>query len=241
MSRGSPAPTRVAGTSGTLNAANNAPINKRVTFLGRQSGGAKIPGSDANFQVFVAQTELPTTKKLALKQPAGTMIQIGAEFYVVGIDPVTTSAGNLSAFTNLADDGACKIITMAVEVHDPSGPVYEAGGLGLHPKHPRYIGAVLGSSPPVAIDALTNPVRIEIGAAATPFEIREILQLQANDDRIKTVNVAGGTDGTAPPAADPVYMDALNSLLALEDISIVAAPGLVELRPRPPPPRSTRR
>jgi len=220
-----PGTDAVAGTSGTLNAANNAPGNKRVTIVGRQSGGAKIPGSDDNFHVFVAQTELPTTKKLALKQPAGTMIQIGTEFYVVGIDPVTTSAGNLAGFNNLADDGACKIVTLAVEVHDPSGPVYEAGGLGLHPKHPRYIGAVLGANPPVAIDALTNPVRIELGAAVTPFELREILQLQANDDRVKTVRVAGGTDGTAPPAADPVYMDALNSLLALEDISIVAAPG----------------
>ena len=220
-----PGTEAAAGSSGTLNAANNAPINKRVTIHGRQPGGARMPNSDANFRVYVRQNELATTKKLALKQPAGTMIQIGQEFYVVGIDPVTTSAGNLSGFTNLADDGACSIITLSVEVHDPTGPVYEAGGLGLHPRHPRYIGAVLGSEPPIAIDALTNPIRIEIGSAATPFEIREILRLQADDQGLKTINVVGGTDGSAPPAADPVFKDALNSLLALEDISIVAAPG----------------
>ena len=92
-----------------------------------------------------------------------------------------------------------------------------------HPRHPRYIGNVLGADPPISSDALTNPVRIDIGSTATPFELRAAL-LAGGTNNVRTANVTGGLDGTGSPATAD-YEAALNSLLALEDISIVAAPG----------------
>lgn len=209
-----------AATTGKLNSGAVA-ANKQVSIAARAAGGARIAGSAANFRVVISQIGLATTKKLALRQPAGSMIQIGNDYYVVGVDPVQTSAANLTAFNALGDDDACTLITMMVEVYDPTGLVYEAAGLGLHPSHPRYIGTVLGASPPNASDAMTNPVMIQIGAQATPFDLRGALIL-AGDSR--EALVAGGSDGDGAPATQD-YQDALDSLLALEDVSIVAAPG----------------
>lgn len=209
------------GTSGQLTAGAAVTAAKKVAFTGRQPGGAKIPNTSANFKVVVTQQELPTTKRLALSQPAGTMIQINDEFYVIGLDPVITSAGNLTAFNALADDGACSIISFAVEVHDPTGLVYESAGLGLHPRHPRFAGTLLGAEPPNPSDAMSNPVTLEIGKDVTPFELRAAL---ADAEAASPVAVTGGSDGTKTPATAD-FQDALDSLLALEDISIVAAPG----------------
>jgi phage tail sheath protein FI len=112
-------------------------------------------------------------------------------------------------------------VSFAIEVTDPTGIVYETAGLGLHPRHPRYIGTLLGATPPNPSDAMTNPVQIEIGNTVTPFELRQAL---ADAAAASPVAVTGGSDGTATPTPD-VFGTALDSLLALEDISIVAAPG----------------
>jgi hypothetical protein len=209
------------GTTGQLTAGAAVAAAKRVAIASRRPGGARIANSTANFRVVVAEQELPTTKRLALTQPAGTMIRINAEYYVLGLDPVITSAGNLTGLTGLADDGACAIVSFAIEVTDPTGIVYETAGLGLHPRHPRFIGTLLGATPPNPSDAMTNPVQIEIGNTVTPFELRQAL---ADAAAASPVAVTGGSDGTATPTPD-VFGTALDSLLALEDISIVAAPG----------------
>jgi phage tail sheath protein FI len=225
----------VARIPGAGAAAATIALTKGVNFTARNVGGTTIPGSKANYAVVVTQIELPTTKKLALNQPAGTTVKIGDNLYVIGIDPIITTANSAAAFNNLADEGACAIVTLDVEVQDASGTVYEAGGLGLHPRHPRYIGNVLGENPPNAADALSNPIVFDPGTAKA-FELPAILvpppaagaPAPAADEipppPQKRHELLGGVDGTAPPPT-PTYQDALNSLLALEDISIVAAPG----------------
>ena len=210
-----------AGTTGQLTAGAAVAAAKKVAFTSRQPGGATISNSTANFSIIITQQQLPTTKSLALKQSPGTMIQINDDFYVIGIDPVITTAGNLAGFSGLADTGACTIISFAVDVYDPTGLVYEAGALGLHPRHPRFIGSLLGAFPPNASDAMTNPVRLDIGNTVTPFELRQAL---SDGAAASPVLVTGGTDGTGTPATAD-FQTALNSLLALEDVSIVAAPG----------------
>jgi phage tail sheath protein FI len=210
-----------AGTTGQIQAGAAVTNNKKVAFTARQPGGAKIGDTAANFRVEVTPQELPTTKRLALTQPAGTMIKINNDFYVLGLNPVTTSAGNLNGFNTLADDGACSIVSVAIEVFDTNGLVYEAAGLGLHPRHPRFIGVLLGATPPNPSDAMSNPVKIEIGNNVTPFELRAAL---ADGAAASPLAVAGGSDGTATPGTAD-YQKALDKLLALEDISIVAAPG----------------
>ncbi len=212
----------------TLNSGNPA-VNKRVILSARGEGGAKIAGSAHNFSVTIFETLLETTKELALKQPAGTMIKIGNEYFIIGVTPVLGSGANLNNFNNAADGADVKIVTIGIEVQDPTGAVYEAAALGLHPEHPRYIGTILGKTPPQAIEALTNPIELSIGSAATPFEVRGALMHQAEDTdnpnvEARTVGLKGGSDGTGGPSKDK-YKEALDSLLALEDISIVAAPG----------------
>jgi uncharacterized protein len=201
-------------TTGNLSSSNNT--NKRVIVAARYPGGGSVDGTDVQFVVTVTESALPTTKRLALKQPAGTMVQVGTEYYVLGVDPMPSSPANGTAFAGLGADDALTIVSLAVEIRDSSGIVYEAAGLGLHPRHARYIGTVMGARPPKSIDRLTNPVVIELGDTVTAFELRNLLT--AAPLALKT-----GTDGDAP-TVDP-YNDALASLLALEDISIIAAPG----------------
>jgi uncharacterized protein len=204
-----------AGNKAGEGAANpSATSGKKVTFTARTSGGARIGTTDANFRVAVRESELATTKRLALKQQPGTLVKTPSatpEYYVLG-----APAADGPKFTALADDGACSIVTLDVEVYDPTGLVYEASGLGLAPTHSRFIGSVMGEDPPQLRDRLTNPVKIAIGSTATAAELRETL---ANAD----VELKGGVDGTGNPAG---YEEAFNVLLALEDISIIAAPGL---------------
>ena len=210
-----------SATSGVLNVPAG-PANQQAVLAARAPGGAEIPNSaGVNFRVRLRQDSLATTKRLALRLPAGTMVQLNSDFYIMGTDPLVTSAGNASAFTALADDGAVSIVSLAVEIDDPSGVVIDYAGLGFHPRHPRYAGLVLGANPPNAADALTNPIQLNIGAGANAFDLRTAL-LGAAVERL--VELRGGSDGSgAAGAAD--YQGAFDRLLALEDISIVAAPG----------------
>ena len=209
-------------TSGVLNTPAG-PANKQVTLTARYPGGATIAGPAAvNFTVQLDQTGLASTKRLAQRLPTGTMVQIGSDYYVLGTNPMVTSAADASGFTGLADDGALQVIALSVIVSDPSGVVAEYAGLGFDARHPRYAGLVLGATPPTSSDALTNPVQLNIGAAATALDLRSAI-FGASNTQV-TVNLTGGGDGTGAPGAGD-YQDALNRLLALEDISIVAAPG----------------
>ncbi len=200
----------------TLNpSANN---NKKVGFAARAPGGARIPNSEANFRVVVSQSLLATTKKLALKQQPGTMVRTPAggsnfEFYVLGA-PATDGP----KFAALADADACEIVTLSVEVYDPAGLVYEANGLGLAPAHNRYAKTVLGENPPNLRDKLSNPVMLTMGDAVEPAELRAALTKTEGP-----VDLVGGVDGTGNPEN---FAKALDVLQALEDVSIIAAPGL---------------
>jgi hypothetical protein len=126
------------------------------------------------------------------------------------------------------------IVTLAVEVHDASGLVYEAAGLGLHPDHPRYVGRILGKQDPNSAEALSNPVELQIDAAAkyTAATLVEALVPAATEKLTREVELTGGNDGNGGPSSKD-YGTALDSLLALEDISIVAAPGATSLDPGP--------
>ncbi len=210
-----------AATSGVLNTPAG-PANKQVTFTARYPGGATLAGPGTiNFTVQLSQNSLASTKRLAQRLPVGTMVQIGNDYYVLGTSPMQTTAADASAFTGLADDGALQIISLSLVVSDPSGPVVEYAGLGFHWHHPRWAGTVLGATPPTSSDTLTNPIQLNMGSATNALDLRAAL---FGTNTQVTVNLTGGADGTgAPSTAD--YQDALDRLLALEDVSIVASPG----------------
>lgn len=202
-----------------------ADAKKQVGFAARSNGGALIANSDANFRVVVRQNLLKTTKRLALKQQPGTMLRTPVnnkpdEYFVLGSDDADT------AFKKLDLDGSSEIVTFGVEVYDPSGLVYEANGLGLDSRHSRYIKMILGASPPQLRDRLSNPVMIVVGDSVLPQDLRDLLvkDLKAEDlPAGKLCALIGGSDGAGDPGG---YDKALDVLLALEDIAIVAAPGL---------------
>jgi phage tail sheath protein FI len=219
----------VAASSGAVNAAPPpAPAPAAadaITLNARFAGGSSLPGRPGvNYSVRLIRESLASSKRLALRMPAGTMVSQGAEFFVMGgagNDPLLTTAANLTAWNALADDAAVTVLSLGVEVSSASGVAAEFSGLGFHPRHPRYAGLVLGASPPVAADALTNPIVLVIGSNITPFTLREGLLGTAAE---RSVALTGGSDGTGAPS-DGDYTSALNRLLALEDVSIVAAPG----------------
>ncbi|HEX5182415.1 MAG TPA: phage tail sheath subtilisin-like domain-containing protein [Allosphingosinicella sp.] len=198
LGTGAAAPTPIVLNAGTPAA------TKKVTLSARSANGT-------TYIVTITQISLPTTRNLALRQPAGTAIQVGTDINVVGVDTIT------------ADDTAASILTFTIVVSDSTGAVYEAGGLGVHPRHPRFIATVLGASPPLASDALVNPISFDIGAAAAASDVVGALMNGAVNN-VRTIKLTGGSDGTAGPSSAD-YQTALDSLLALEDISIVAAPG----------------
>jgi phage tail sheath protein FI len=207
--------SRILGTGAKPSDTVELDTGKKIKLEPRSSGGGSIiPGTTANYRAVFSETSLPTTIRLAVKQPTGTVIQVGNNYSVVGVDDITVN------------DNPCSIVTYGIVVSDPTGLVYEAAGLGIHPKHPRYIGTVLGPNPPIASDKLTNPIVLTIDP--TLKELKDIAAgLMKGKDAttgLRTVELTKGLDGTAGPSADS-YETALNTLLANENISIVAAPG----------------
>lgn len=207
-----------AGTASAKITPAAAAVGDTVTLSARQPGGATITGSTSNFTVALHVDSLATTKRLALKQQAGTMVQLGTDFYVIGTTPMATTAASAAAFTALKDDDPVTIVSMSAVVSDPTGVVAEYSGLGFHPAHPRNALLVLGPTPPSASDALTNPVVLTAGAKVDGFALQKAVAAQS------TVALTGGSDGTGAPA-DGDWDAALNLLLGLEDIAIIAAPG----------------
>jgi len=209
-------------TSGALNPPPLPTAVEQVSIAARYAGAGSLPGRPGvNYSVRLTLSELASTKSLALRQPVGTMVRAGANYYIMGLTPILTNAADLVAWNALADDAAVTILSLGVEVTGPSGVAAEYAGLGFHSRHARYAGLVLGATPPVTSDALTNPIVLNIGANVDAFELRTAI-FGANTERV--VTLTGGSDGNgAPSTAD--YQAALDRLLAIEDISIVASPG----------------
>jgi hypothetical protein len=211
---------RVAGAGAAV--AQSAVLNdpapgnaaEEVRLRARSVGGATLT-------VRLVSEALATTKALALRQPAGTLVRVGTDHFIMGTDPILTTAANLTGWNGLADDAGVTVVTLRVEVSDASGLLAEYAGLGFHPRHPRYAPVVLGETPPSAAEQLSAPLMIAAGPNVDHFELRAALLGAATE---RTVTVAGGNDGTGAPG-DTEWSTALERLLALEDISIVAAPG----------------
>ena len=209
-----------AGAAAATAKVNEGNAGATVTLTARTPGGAVIRGRKASLNVALSVETLATTKRLALRQPPGTMVQHGNNFFVMGTVPLqnSTDAAGLKAFNDAPDDEPASIVSMSALVSDPGGVVAEYNGLGFHALHPRNALLVLGPTPPLAIDALTNPIVLTAGANVNAFDLRAAVAAKPSVDLI------GGTDGTAAPG-DTDWDKALNLLLGLEDISIIAAPG----------------
>lgn len=216
--------TAAAAAAGKVDAA--AAAIDAVTLTARQPGGARIAGSVASYRVRLSVDSLDTSKRLALKQSPGTMVQQGGDMFIVGAPKLGVSDAKFTAFNALVDDSPVKLVSLSVTVSDPAGVAAEYSGLGFDPLHPRNALLVLGATPPSAADALTNPVVLSVGSSVDAVALQKAIAAKALADKaaFATVDLIGGSDGSGAPA-DGDWDTALNRLLGLEDISIIAAPG----------------
>lgn len=213
---GAGAKSAAANVTDAATAADSA-----VVLGARHPGGASDPVTGANFRVQLRLASLSTTKGLAARQQPGTLVGSGADFFVMGSNPLKTSAVDTgAAYKALPDTAPVTIVSLSAVVTDPSGAVVvEYAGLGLDAAHPRYAPLVMGLVPPTTGDALKDPVILTVGTAVDAFAMRGAVAKNG-----PTFNLAGGSDGTGAPV-DTDWDAALNLFLGLEDISIIAAPG----------------
>lgn len=217
-----------AATSGAINdaAAGDPALTSATTvsLAGRFKGGASLAGlPGTNLRVTLTQAERATTKANAVRMGIGTLVRetnTPANLHVVGTVPFETTA-SADEWNGLSDTTPVTVLTLSVTIETPGGGVLQFANLGFHSRHSTYAGLVLGTLPPRSADRLTNPLLLTVGSSVTALGLRTAL-FRSQTQRV--IPLTNGTDGTGAPGIAS-YTSALGHLLALEDISIVAAPG----------------
>jgi phage tail sheath protein FI len=182
----------------------------RIILRARTPSGATLSNRPyVNCSVHFVGTAYVTTKQAALQEPPGMLVQAAGALYVLGLDLILTTAADLEGWNALADDEPVTLLGLDVEVTEPWS-VIDYVGLGFHPDHPCYIGSMLA-----------GPLVLDIGTGIDAFALRDVLLGGAGERR---VDLTGGTDGNGPPSAADVQA-ALDRILTIEDIAVVAAPG----------------
>jgi uncharacterized protein len=128
-----------------------------------------------------------------------------------------------SGATELAADAladGADFVTLIVETQDGDGQTASYEGLALGPEHPQYLGNVLTENPSRRSDWLEQGYAFTGGGSFDALQLNTAL-FAASD--VAAFDLTGGSDGDAPTGL--AYAAALERLLPLEDISILAAPG----------------
>jgi phage tail sheath protein FI len=129
--------------------------------------------------------------------------------------------------------GTLYTLTLRITAISASGSPVVYDNMGFDPAHPNYLGSVLAKTPPRAIDALENQIWLNIGSNVKPptatnplalfgafFPTPPVFPLTNNS---LSLTLTGGDDGAEPQGTD--FGNALANFTALEDVTIVAAPG----------------
>jgi phage tail sheath protein FI len=205
---------------------------------------ARFPGAAYNGRVLFRTAARPATVRTLGTAPAGSLlaITVGAtETLYVGSGATWTSAADAAlSLTGLAPEAipggagaVANLLTLAVDVVDADGYAQSWDELGFGASHPRALSTVLAQTPANRADALGNLVWAEVGSGVSGFEllagIRALPAVVGDIDGRRVLVLAGGLDGNAPiTGADTdegSYAAGFATLSALEDVSIVAAPG----------------
>src|SRR5829696_130083 len=84
-----------AGATAAASAVLNTPAgeaDKQVTLAARTLGGAEIPSAPGvNYSARLRLENLASTKRLAERQPPGTLVKVANDYYVIGTDPMLTT------------------------------------------------------------------------------------------------------------------------------------------------------
>jgi len=137
--------------------------------------------------------------------------------YVRGNDGIFRDPSNTEIPGN-ADSLGIELVTVTVVATDGDGQQKTYDGMSVHPDHPRFLGLVMATNPTRRSDQLEQ-VFAYVPGDNPPTPLALLAALSTNG----VVRLTGGHDGTRPTSTD--YAAALQSLAAIEDVSIVAAPG----------------
>ncbi len=187
--------------SGTANAVFGFPVSPAA-----DASSTGVETSASQYFYYVKASDGTWTQEAAT-----TPIDINAT--------ITTKMANESTRGDAIGEGA-QLLEFSVGFAGSDGRGMGWEGLGLSSDHPRYMGNVLKAVPSTQGEQLTNPIQFSVVGSPTVFTLLSAL-LGGKDEQSHTLS--GGTDGGEPSGAE--YKSALDRLIAVEDISIVATPG----------------
>jgi phage tail sheath protein FI len=195
---------------------------KKAFFVARFEGSLF---SDA--EIAVQEIGSPASGKVLPRAPDGSVARVAAGgnttavwFKSSGVwrrrkaddslEPVP--AGDIAGATNV------QLITLSIDL-TAGGSTTRFENLSPSDEAPRFIGAVLAPIPDRRADAVWNPVALKITNGLELDPDRWLSALVTN----QPYKLASGADGSLPTKQD--YEAGFDLLRALDDISIVAAPG----------------
>jgi phage tail sheath protein FI len=143
---------------------------------------------------------------------------------------VATTASDLSAATDAV------LLTLAVVTTDADGGGLAYDDMGFDRTHPRWVGRVMAAEPDRRVDRVENLYALQVGAEVNAKQLLDALFPEPNpaptteeaaarftNGRRAAFAFTGGNDGAQPLGGS--YTAGFDALAALDDISIVAAPG----------------
>jgi phage tail sheath protein FI len=150
------------------------------------------------------------------------------------IDATTTVPATTA--TDLSTAADASLITLAVITTDADGAGVAYDDMGYDRSHPRWVGRVMAASPDRRVAQVENLYALQLGTLVTAQQVLDALfpdpavtpsaaqaSARFENGRRGSFGLTGGNDGAVPGAAS--YTGAFDALAALDDISIVAAPG----------------
>jgi phage tail sheath protein FI len=224
--------SRVVGANASTAAVTVAGVDaERVRFVSR------FPGACGNGTVEAREAISPASSTTMASSPPGTLLRTGVAGAPVhhlkladGWHPADNLAAPVVPVASLTAQGADpRILTLTLRAIDTEGLDQSAEGLGFDRTHPRWVGHVFAGTPSRRSDQLQNLFAADIGDGISAMELLNALftgptsNAQGEIERSSSFTLTGGADGDQPTAAN--YALALGEIAALEDVSIVAAPG----------------
>ncbi len=147
------------------------------------------------------------------------------------------ASADATAFPLPGDNAATvgSLVSVTVVAEDSGGEVDVFDEVSLVRNDPRYLGSVLSMAPRSRDEQLRQLFAFDVGDNVSGLELHGALFPSGSstgllEEGLTAIHtLAGGTDGAAPVGGAPTqagtYAAALDQLFALEDVSIVAAPG----------------
>jgi uncharacterized protein len=221
----------------------------RIRFVARMPGlcgNGALPTTEQPRLRGIQTREIvaPAPRRVLEMAPDGSLARTGAAgafAYLLkvtntwrALDAAGTPAG---AATDIATIANASLITLAVITTDADGGGQAYDDLGFDRTHPRFVGRVMAETPVRRVDQIENLYALRLGTAVTARQLLDALfpdaqstgadaaatALIRTNGRRASFELTGGNDGAELDGAS--LRGGFESLAALDDIAIVAAPG----------------